>query len=58
MVHWVRGSTSKGTFTNYVDKFLACFDHLPPTMAFSTLYMLTKGRHFLTTYPPLLVNVV
>ena len=27
--------TFKGPFTNYVDKILACFDHLPPELTFS-----------------------
>ena len=38
------GDLPKGTFTNYVDKFFAFFDHLPPYVAIFGL--------------PLLVNVV
>ena len=28
---------NKGPFSNYVDKYLASFDQLPPTSTFSTL---------------------
>ena len=45
----------RGSFTNYVDKFLACF--WQPTLL--RLHFLPyKSWHFLTTYPPLLINVV
>ena len=47
----------KGAFTNYADKFLSFFYHLPPTLTFST-FIMTKSQHFWATYPPLLVNVV
>ena len=49
----------KGAFTNYVDKFLAFFDHLPPYVdIFYPIFLDKKYIHFWTTYPPLLVNVV
>ena len=45
--------------TNYVYKFLAFIDHLPPSLTLSTLQMLTRrSQHFWTTYPPLVLNVV
>ena len=47
-----------GSFKNYVDKFWAFFEHLLTPLTFSTLWTLTKNRHFLTTYPSPLVNVV
>ena len=48
----------KGSFTNYVDKILALFDHLPPCIDIFYLMIVDEYRHFWTTYPPLLVNVV
>ena len=48
----------KGAFTNYVDKFLAFFDHLSPSVDIFYLIMIDKKPKFLTTYPPPLVNVV
>ena len=41
---------SKGPFTNYVDKFLSFFDHLPPCVDIFYLMKLTKSQHFWTTY--------
>ena len=49
---------SKGLFTNYVDKILTFFDHLPPCVDIFYCIMLTKSGHFRTTYLLLLVNVV
>ena len=43
---------------NYVDKFLAFFDHPPPCLDILYLINVDKNLHFLTTYPPSLVNVV
>ena len=55
-------SWHKGSFTNYVHKILAFFDHLPPTthppLTFSMVWMLTESGHFWTTYLPRLVNLV
>ena len=34
------------------------FNHLSPQLTFYTLWTLTKGQHFWTTYPTPLVNVV
>ena len=54
----IETSMDKGAFTNYVDKFLAFFDHLPPCVDIFYLINVDKIRHFWTTYPPSLVNVV
>ena len=48
----------KRLFTNYVDKILACFDHLPPALTFTMVWTLTKRGHFWTTYLSHLVNLV
>ena len=45
-----------GLFTNYVDKNLAFFYHVPPSVYISYLMNIDKNRYFLTIYP--LVNVV
>ena len=45
---------SQGSFTNYVDKFLAFFDHIPPSVYIFYLMNVDKNQHFLTTYPLLL----
>ena len=58
LVKLVSWFLSKGLFTNYVDKCLDLFIHLPTPLTFSTLKMLTKSQHFWTTYPPPLVNIV
>ena len=55
-VNWhstVDETSGSGSFTNYVDKILVFFDHLPPALAF-----LTKSGNFWTNYLPRLVNVV
>ena len=44
----------KGVFTNYIDKSLALFDHLPPCV--DIFYLISQ--HFWTTHKPLLVNLV
>ena len=49
--HW-------GPFTNYVDKFLAFFYHLPPCVDIFYLVNVDQNWYFWTTYPPLLVNVI
>ena len=51
-------NNAKNTFTNYVDKILSYFDHLPPYVDIFYLIKVDKMWHFWTTYPPLLVNVV
>ena len=49
----------KRPFTNYVDKFLSFFDHLPPSVdIFYLTYMVDKKSKYLTTYPHPLVSVV
>ena len=46
----------KGPFKSYVDKILTIFDYLPTsTWTFFTLNV-DKKKHFLTTYPPHLVQ--
>ena len=47
-----------GSFTNYVDKILVFFNHLPPVLTFSMVYTLTKSGHVWTTHLPRHVNVV
>ena len=54
----VSENLGKGSFTNYVDKVLAFFDHLPPSVDIFYLMNVDKKQHFWTTYPPFLVNVV
>ena len=49
---------NKGPFTNYVDKFLAFFDHLPTSVDIFYLMNIDKKSKIWTTYPLLLVNVV
>ena len=49
-------SVLRGSFTNYVDKILAFFDHLPSLL--SLHFLPYKSWHFQTTYPSLLINVV
>ena len=39
-------------------QYFGFFDHLSPSLTFSTLWTLTKSRHFWTIYPPPLVNIV
>ena len=48
----------RGAFTNYVDKFLDFFDQLPPCVDIFYLISVDKNKHFWTTYPPPLVNIV
>ena len=43
------GARDKGLFTNYVDKFLAYFDHLPPCVDMFYLINVDKIQHFWTT---------
>ena len=38
-----------GLFTNYVDKFLVFFDHLPPSVDIFYPIMVDKKPKFLTT---------
>ena len=45
----------KGMFTNYVDKILDFFDHLPPCV---DIFYGMNVDNFKTTYLPRLVNVV
>ena len=45
-----------GPFTNYADKFLAFFDHLPPIV--DSFYLIKVDILGLPKYPPLLVNIV
>ena len=52
------GTLCKGAFTNYVDKSLALFDHLPYCIDIFYLIKVEKSQHFWTTYPPLFVNLV
>ena len=53
-----KGNLTKGSFTNYVDKFLAFFDHLPPSVDIFYLINVDKKSTFLDYLPPPLVNVV
>ena len=48
----------KGSFTNYVDKILAFFDHLFPSVDICYGMNVHKNWTFWTTYLPRLVNVV
>ena len=41
----------KGVFTNYVDKILAFFDHLPPSVDIFYGINVDKKSIFSTTYP-------
>ena len=52
------GMYFKGSFTNYVDKILAFFDHLPPSVDIFYGMNVYKKWTFWTTYLPSLVNVV
>ena len=53
------GRWREGPFTNYVEKILAFFDHLPPCVdIFYGINVVKKSGHFWTTYLPRLVNVV
>ena len=45
----MHGPSRKGTFTNYVDKFLAFFDHLSPFVDIFYLIMVDKKPKFLIT---------
>ena len=45
----------KGLFTNYFDRILAFFDHLPPSI--DLFYGMNIDKKW-TTYLPLLVNIV
>ena len=44
-------STILGGFTNYVDKFLAFFDHLPPCVDIFYLINVDKNKTFLDYLP-------
>ena len=48
----------KGAYTNYVDKIMAFFDHLPPSVDIFYGINVDKKSIFSTTYPLPLVNVV
>ena len=50
--------TCKGAFTNYIDKILAFFDHLPPCVDIFYGMNIDKKWTFWTTYVPRLVNVI
>ena len=50
----MHGPSCKGAFTNYVDTFLAFFDHLSPFVDIFYLIMVDKKPKFLITL--LLVN--
>ena len=52
--------STKGSFTNYIDKILAFFDHLPPCVDIFCSMNVDKKWTFLDhcTYLPGLVNVV
>ena len=45
---WENDFPAKGSFTNYVDKFLAFFDHLPPFVY--SFYLLKLGIFELPTH--------
>ena len=49
---------TKGAFTNYVYNICLFFDHLPPFVYIFYGIKVYKKSIFLTTYPPLLVNIV
>ena len=42
---------AKGSFKNYVDKFLAYFDHLPPSVGIFQLMNFDKKSTFLDYLP-------
>ena len=48
----------KGTFTNYLNMFLAFFDHVLTYLPFNVNISCTKISLLLTTYPPLCVYVI
>ena len=48
----------KGLFTNYVDKILAFFDHLPTSIDIFYLMNVHEKLTFLDYLPPPLVNIV
>ena len=54
----MQATEAQGVFTNYVDKILAFFNHLPTCAYILYLINLDKRWNFWTNYPPLLVNVV
>ena len=54
----VQNLPSKGPFKNYIDKILAFFDHLPPSIDIFYLMDVVKKSTILDYLPPPLVNIV
>ena len=53
-----RAPATEGPFNDYVDTSLPFCNHLPTSMWTFIILNLDNNLHFLTTYQPLLVNVV
>ena len=49
---------NNGAFTNYVDKILALFDYLPPSVDIFYIMNVDKKWTFSDHYLPRLINVV